>query len=76
MCNMRSMTTLTAYLEAANITQSDIARTVGIDRSVMSRIVNGTVTPSLRVAVAIERATGGAVPASSWVAQPVTEPGE
>lgn len=76
MCNMRGMITLTAYLETANITQSDIARAVGIDRSVMSRIVNGTVTPSLRVAVAIERETNGAVPAASWVSPPLGESAE
>ncbi|WP_158589823.1 hypothetical protein [Gemmobacter lutimaris] len=36
----------------------------------MSELVKGDKTPGLELAVKIEDATGGAVPARSWVALP------
>lgn len=44
------------------------AESVGITRPYLSQIENGHRVPSLDVAVAIQRATGGAVPADIWVA--------
>ena len=40
---------------------------IGIDGGYLSRIEAGKDTPGLRVAVKIERVTGGAVPAISWI---------
>lgn len=57
---------LKEHLDATGTTQKDIAAEVGIDQSVMSRIVAGKIRPSLDVAFRIEAATGGRVLASSW----------
>lgn len=62
------MTLLKQYIEGhPEITQAELARRIGHDRSNFNRIVNGSAKPTLDVAVAIERETAGAVPASSWV---------
>lgn len=62
------MTHLLSYLEATKTRQSALAEVLGVSRGYMSELVGGTKQPSLELAFAIERATGGAVPASSWVA--------
>lgn len=59
--------TLRKFIEISNTSQAKFAAAVGISRGYMSQLVGGSKTPSLDVAFAIERATGGAVPASSWV---------
>lgn len=43
---------------------------LGISRSYLSDILNGNKIPSLELAAKIERATGGAVMASSWIVDP------
>ena len=43
-----------------------MARACGYDRSNFQRVVNGTLTPSLNLAAAIERETGGAIKAVDW----------
>jgi transcriptional regulator with XRE-family HTH domain len=45
-----------------------LAEAVGISQSYLSDIKKGYRSPSLRVAVAIEDATQGAVPVRAWVA--------
>jgi DNA-binding transcriptional regulator YdaS (Cro superfamily) len=61
------MTQLQSYIAEACLKQSALADTLGISRGYMSELVSGSKTPSLEIAVAIERATGGAVPAASWI---------
>ena len=63
------MKTITEHLAETNQTRRAFADEIGIHESVLSRFINGKAKPSLTTAVAIERATGGAVPASSWVDQ-------
>lgn len=63
---MPAMTQLRTHLEQNSISQADMARRVLISRPYMSQIVAGQKTPSLAVAVRIERETKGAVPVSSW----------
>ena len=46
-----------------------LASQVGRDRSLITKIKNGKGRPSLTVAVAIEKATGGQVPPSSLMAE-------
>ena len=45
---------------------------LSISRSYLSDILNGNKIPSLELATKIERATAGAVMASSWIAMPVS----
>ena len=61
------MTQLLAHLTTTGETQSALAKRLGISRSHMNELAAGIKGPSLELAFAIERATMGAVPASSWV---------
>ena len=67
MCKHADMTKLHKFLTATKTTQTRIAAAVGVSRGYMSELVAGSKTPSLGVAVGIERFSCGAVPASSWV---------
>jgi transcriptional regulator with XRE-family HTH domain len=67
MCINRHMTKLATYLAAEGISQRQFAGRLSIDQSVVSRIASGAIKPSLQTAIAIEAATGGAVPVGSWV---------
>lgn len=62
------MEQLSQYLRKHRIRQMDFAEAVGVTQGVISRLVSGTVKPSLDLAVRIERATGGVVPVHAWVA--------
>lgn len=55
------------FIDTSGRTRSDWAASLRISRAYLSDLLNGKATPSLAVAVRIERATGGAVPASSWI---------
>lgn len=61
------MLTLSEFLLQSRIKQRDFAAMIGVDQSVVSRLVRGVVRPSLKLAFQIEGATGGSVPARSWV---------
>jgi transcriptional regulator with XRE-family HTH domain len=61
------MRSLSQYLSESAISQRDFALKVGVDKSIISRLKNNAMRPSLELAVQIERATGGAVLASSWI---------
>lgn len=70
MCERRRMEQLQNYLVRKGVRPSELAKEVGTSRGYMHDIINRRRRPGLRVAAAIERATGGAVPASSWASQP------
>jgi DNA-binding XRE family transcriptional regulator len=61
------MTKLAAHLSAVGMSQRAFAAAIGVDPSIISRLSRKEMTPSLTLAVAIERATQGAVPADCWV---------
>jgi DNA-binding transcriptional regulator YdaS (Cro superfamily) len=61
------MTKLDDHLKSQSIRRRDFAQEIGVHESVLSRFCNGLARPALDTAFAIERATNGAVPASSWV---------
>lgn len=61
------MNPLRTYLAAEGVTQVRFAEMIGVQQSMVSRLLKGKARPSLETAVAIERATGGAVPAATWV---------
>lgn len=63
---------LSEYLAKNNIRQEDFASKIGVTQATVSRLSNGGV-PSLKLAVAIERATRGRVKASSWASQAVSQ---
>lgn len=60
------MTHLASFLAASGIKQSKLADEIKISRSYMSELASGEKSPGRVIALAIERATNGAVPVSSW----------
>lgn len=64
------MNKLQHHLETNNIARREFAEQIGVDQSVLSRFCRGLARPGLDKAVAIERATDGAVPAAYWVSAP------
>lgn len=63
------MELLADHLRAMSLTQAQFALLVEVDQATVSKLCRGALMPSLPLAVRIERATGGKVPASSWVGQ-------
>lgn len=63
-----AMSNLTAYLSRSEKTQAQFASELGVDQATVSKLCRLKLTPSLDLAVRIERATNGAVLASSWIA--------
>lgn len=61
------MNKLQHHLETNNIARREFADLIGVDQSVLSRFCRNLARPGLDKAIAIERATDGAVPASYWV---------
>lgn len=61
------MRTLSEYLKDEEISQRAFARVIGVDPSIVSRLVSRSMRPSLDLAVAIERQTDGVILAVSWV---------
>jgi transcriptional regulator with XRE-family HTH domain len=64
------MNDLKTYLVDRRLRQADFAERLGITQATVSRLAAKTALPSLELAFAIERETGGAVPAASWLPAP------
>lgn len=64
------MSNLANFLSSSGITQEDFAASIGVTQATVSRLASKKhkMKPGLELAVAIERATDGAVPVTSWVA--------
>lgn len=60
-------TALDTYLKDKGIGDAEFAPLIGRDRSMVSKLRRGIVRPTLDLADAIERETGGAVPIRSWL---------
>lgn len=61
-----TVTALGKYLAAKRITYTDFARAVGAHKSQIARCASGERGPGVALALAIQEATKGAVPASGW----------
>jgi transcriptional regulator with XRE-family HTH domain len=61
------MEPLQRFFETSGIRQSALADKLGVSRGYMSELVGGTKRPGLELAFQIEVATGGAVPARTWL---------
>lgn len=69
-------TDLFYWLAHNGLSQRAFAERVGAHYTIISRVVGGKMTPTLELAVRIERETNGEVPASSWVPEvPETQKG-
>lgn len=58
---------LAQIITASGLSRTAWAEKLGISKSYLSDILNWNRTPSLELAVRIERLTSGAVPCTSWV---------
>jgi len=59
---------LARWLEVDGHTIHDLAATLGISPSTIYNLRNGYFPPGLKLALAIEEASGGEVAAKSWIA--------
>jgi DNA-binding XRE family transcriptional regulator len=66
-CNVAGMENLSHYAKETGLSQRELARRLGVDPSIVSRLLNGQMRPGLELAVRIQRLTDGRVVASSWV---------
>lgn len=60
-------TALDNYMKQEKVSDADLSATIGRDRSIVSRLRRGKITPTLEIAAAIEKATKGHVTMASWV---------
>jgi len=60
---------LAEFITRSGENQAAWAKRLCVSRSYLSGLVNGNKSPSLDLAVRIERLSGGEVPATSWVPQ-------
>ncbi len=60
------MEKLASYLDENGLTQTAFAALINVTPSVVSRYLGGKLTPRLAQAIAIEKATSGAVPVAAW----------
>ena len=67
------MTQLQTYLAVFEGGQGDFAKSIETSQAHVSAIASGKKLPSLKLAIKIEQATGGKVPASSWSPAPKSE---
>ena len=61
------MENLSHYAKETGLSQRELAKRLGVDPSIVSRLLNGQMRPGLELAVRIQRLTDGRVVASSWV---------
>lgn len=55
------------WLQRSGRSRAQVARDIGCSKSYFSQLANGQRQPSLALAARIERLSGGAVPAASWI---------
>lgn len=61
------ITPLASYMNEHQIGDAEFARLIGKDRTLINRLRRGEVRPTLEVAAAIERETGGEVVMQAWI---------
>jgi transcriptional regulator with XRE-family HTH domain len=63
-------TPLSRWIDAATRTREDVAEELGVTRVHLDRLCRNERRPSLELALAIEKLTAGAVPATFWTKVP------
>lgn len=64
---MTTANRLKSWLDAAKVSQAEMARRCGYDRSNFHRVLTGRLIPTLALATKIEQETKGAIPATDWI---------
>lgn len=60
---------LDTYMRRERITDAVMAAAIGKDRSLVTKLRKGSVRPTIEVAGALERESGGAIPMQAWLAR-------
>jgi len=58
---------LSKWIDSSSKTRDEVADELGINRTYLDMLCRGARRPGLRLALEIERITGGTLPASSWI---------
>ena len=61
------MSTLRAFLLESNETQAEFAERIGVSQGTVSKLCKGLISPSLPLALKIQRVTDGKVTVESWM---------
>ena len=64
------MEPLARYLQEKGLSQVDFGNLIGTSGVAVCRWLSGLRRPTVRLAVAIEKATAGAVPVEAWATSP------
>lgn len=64
-----TQTPLAEWIDRSNRTREQVAKALGVTKASLDRYCRGERTPTLGAALAIERVTGGAIPARSWLSR-------
>ncbi len=62
-----SQTPLSKWIDGSGRTREQVAEALGVTKASLDRYCRGERTPTLGAALAIEKVTGGAIPARSWL---------
>lgn len=62
----RRIARLVAWQEAADITQTEFAKRLGVSQSALSKLLRGKLGVSIDVGAAVEAVTGGAIKLNEW----------
>lgn len=60
-------TKFSRWIDASGMTRDDVAAALGINRTHLDKVCRGARRPGLRLALGIEKLTGGAIAASDWL---------
>lgn len=63
----KTETRLSRWIDAQKLERGVVADRLGIGRNYLDKLCREEARPSLELAVAIEKFTGGAVPAADWL---------
>ena len=63
----RELSVFGRWVESKGKTKAELVEILGLSESTLGQLINGSISPSLKVAVKIEELTSHEVPCSSWV---------
>lgn len=61
------MSNLRTFLSENDETQAEFAERIGVSQGTVSKLCKGLISPSLPLALKIQRVTGGKVTVESWM---------
>jgi transcriptional regulator with XRE-family HTH domain len=65
---------LARWIDASGKTRDEVAKEIGVNRTYLDMLCRGARRPGLRLAIAIEKVTRGAIPATEWLTARTSSP--